>query len=214
MQYANTHKLQDGAALGAFLTEWAAAAGEGSNGDSSIAAAEDLMVAATLFPADDLSVRDSAKITAMSWCRMGNCATKRFLFGGQAIGALVARGMGPSADNPIRVEAVSRFLRKCAMAESEGKSNGLRRGPSTFTHLVNVRRRMSPPLWESSIGSLLCLAVAQSESNGSHRADDMLPSLVGELRGAISKVDGEFLLGLSRDRTLITGALQKISGVG
>ncbi|OWM70692.1 hypothetical protein CDL15_Pgr014365 [Punica granatum] len=211
----NTHRLHDGIALGVFLKEWAAVGrGSGGGSGSSEVAPQDLKVAAELFPANDLWLRDSSKIMFNSICRPGNSATKRFTFTGPAIEALRARGKGPSVKNPTRVEAVSGLLWKCAMAALERKNNGLRR-PSVFTHLVNIRKRMNPPFW-GPLGSSLWLAAAHYKgTTKSHDGtEDVLPSLVGELRGAISKVDGEFVSGLRQDKSLISSSFEKVLGVG
>ncbi|PKI39182.1 hypothetical protein CRG98_040428 [Punica granatum] len=182
----NSHRLHDGIALGVFLQEWAAVArGSGGGSGSSGVAARDLMVAAKLFPANDLWLSDSSKIVFNSMCRPGNSVTKMFTFTGPAIEALRARGKGPSVKSPTRVEAVSGLLWKCAMAALERKNNG----------------------------SSLWLA-AHYKSTKSHRTEDVLPSLVGELRGALSKVDGEFLSRLRQDNSLISGSLEKVLGVG
>ncbi|OWM70684.1 hypothetical protein CDL15_Pgr014357 [Punica granatum] len=144
----------------------------------------------------------------------GNSVTKRFTFTGPAIEALRARGKGPSAKNPTRVEAVTGLLWKCAMTALERKNNGLRR-PSVFTHLVDIRKKMNPPL-SGPLGNFLWLAAAHYKGNTkSHDGtEDVLPSLVGELREAISKVDGEFVSGLRRDKSLISSSLEKVLGVG
>lgn len=209
----NTHKLHDAAAIRAFLMEWAAATQGGGDGDShgSVAADEDLVAAAKLFPANDLWLRDTAKNIFTSMFKPGNCVTKRFLFRGPAIEALIAKGVGRNVKNPTRVEAISGFLWKCAVIASKRKNDGLGR-PSTFTHMVNVRRRMNPPMSESSLGNLLWLAIAHWETTGSRCADDVLPSLVDKLREAISKIDGNLLLGLSQDKNIISSSLGKISG--
>ncbi|XP_031405788.1 stemmadenine O-acetyltransferase-like [Punica granatum] len=100
------------------------------------------------------------------------------------------------------------------MAVLERKKNGLRR-PSVFTHVVNIRKRMNPPL-SSPLGNFLWLAAAHyKDTTKSHDGtEDVLPSLIGELRRAISKVDGEFLSGLRQDISLISSSLEKVLGVG
>ncbi|XP_031406983.1 stemmadenine O-acetyltransferase-like [Punica granatum] len=211
----NSHRLHDGTSEGVFLKEWAAIArGSGGGSGSSGLAARDLMVAAELFPANDLWLRDSSKIMFNSMCKPGNSVTKRFTFTGPAIEALRTRGKGPSAKNPTRVEAVTGLLWKCAMAALERKNNGLRR-PSVFTHLVDIRNRMNPPL-SGPLGNFLWLAAAHymGTTKSHDGTEDVLPSLVGELRGAISKVDGEFVSGLRQDKSLISSSLEKVLGVG
>ncbi|PKI31491.1 hypothetical protein CRG98_048119, partial [Punica granatum] len=209
----NTHNLQDGGALGVFLKEWTAAArGDGSSASSTVAA-QDLKVVAELFPANDLWLNDLSKIIFSSMCKTGNSVTKRFMFNGPAIEALRARGKGPIAKNPTRVEAVTGFLWMRAMATLERKNNGLTR-PSIFTHAVNLRQRMNPPL-SGPIGNVLWIAAAcYRRSRSHHTGEDVLPSVVGELRGAISKVDSDFVLGLRRDKSLIRSSLEKAIEVG
>ncbi|OWM74753.1 hypothetical protein CDL15_Pgr004520 [Punica granatum] len=135
------------------------------------------------------------------------------MFNGPAIEALRARGKGPIAKNPTRVEAVTGFLWMRAMATLERKNNGLTR-PSIFTHAVNLRQRMNPPL-SGPIGNVLWIAAAcYRRSRSHHTGEDVLPSVVGELRGAISKVDSDFVLGLRRDKSLIRSSLEKAIEVG
>ncbi|PKI39179.1 hypothetical protein CRG98_040425 [Punica granatum] len=168
--------------------EWAAAGrGSGCGSGSSGVAARDLMVVAELFPANDLWLSDSSKIMFNSLCKPGNSVTKRFMFTRPAIEALRARAKGPSARNPTRVMAVTGLIWKCAMAALERNNNGLRR-PSVFTHIVNIRKRMNPPI-SGPLGNSLWLAAAHyKDTTKSHDGtEDVLPSLVGELRGAISK---------------------------
>ncbi|PKI31490.1 hypothetical protein CRG98_048118, partial [Punica granatum] len=209
----NTHKLHDGGALGVFLKEWTAAAWGGGTSASRPVAAQDLKVAAELFPANDLWLNDLSKIIFSSMSKTGNSVTKRFMFNGPAIEALRARGKGPSAKNPTRVEAVTGFLWMCALAAFKRKNNGIIR-PSIFTHVVNIRKRMNPPL-SGPIGNVLWMAAARYRSTRSHHTgEDVLPSVVGALRGAISKVDGDFVLGLRRDKSLICSSLEKVIGVG
>ncbi|OWM70682.1 hypothetical protein CDL15_Pgr014355 [Punica granatum] len=93
----------------------------GGSGSSRLAA-QDLMVAAELFPANDLWLRDSSKIMFNSMCKLGNSVTKRFTFTGPVIEVLRARGKGPSVKNPTRVEAVSRLVWKSAMAALEKRT--------------------------------------------------------------------------------------------
>ncbi|OWM70690.1 hypothetical protein CDL15_Pgr014363 [Punica granatum] len=193
----NTHRLHDGTSEGVFLKEWAAIAWGSGGGRGSIGlAARDLMVAAELFPANDLWLRDSSKIMFNSICRPGNSATKRFTFTGPAIEALRARGKGPSAKNPTRVEAITRLLWKCAMAALERKNNGLRR-PSAFTPLVDIRKRMNPPS-SGPLGNFLWVAAAHYK--GTTKSHDGTEDVL--------------LSGLRQDKTLISSSLEKVLGVG
>ncbi|OWM70587.1 stemmadenine O-acetyltransferase-like [Punica granatum] len=184
----NPHRLQDGTAIGTFLMEWAAAARSGS----SPAASWGLVVSpAQLFPVKDLCLRDKFLNAFNLNYKRGKCVRQRFLFSRSSIEALRARGSGPIVKNPTRVEAVSGFLWKCAMAASERKNNGLRR-PSVFTQFVNIRKRINPPSSKFYLGNFIWLAIAKCHNIDSY--NDMLPSLVSELRRAVDKIDTNFCL--------------------
>ncbi|TKY63954.1 Vinorine synthase [Spatholobus suberectus] len=69
--------------------------------------------------------------------------------------------------------------------------------PSLVTHLVNLRRRMDEALCpEYAMGNLLWLVAAENVSD--HEMG--LEELVGKLKNAISKVDGEFVEELRGDK--------------
>ncbi|PKI55125.1 hypothetical protein CRG98_024416 [Punica granatum] len=209
----NPHKLHDGAFLSALLKEWAAAARGGGSGKGGTATAGDLMAPAEVFPVKDLWLRDLSVATLGCTYKKGRCVTQRFLFSGPAIEALKARGTGPTMKKPTRVEAVSGFLWKCAMAASKRKSNGLRR-PSVFLHFVGIHRKTDPALSEFSLGNLLWVAAAQCKNTDSDCTDDMLPLLVAEMRRAISKIDSDFVSGLRNDKNLISSSLEELRGLG
>ncbi|OWM70588.1 stemmadenine O-acetyltransferase-like [Punica granatum] len=212
---SNTHKLHDGAALAMFLKVWAAIAQGGGCGGTTAPYDHLMLQAAELFPAKEIpQLRDLALTGYGSIIRTGNNITKRFLFSRPAIEALKARGSGPTVKYPTRVEAVSSFLWKCVMAALERKNNGLKR-PSVCRHLVNIRRRMDPPLSEFSLGGLLWRAIAHCKNTtDSDRTDAILPSLVGELRRAVAKIDSDFISRLRHEKNLISSYAEEISGVG
>ncbi|OWM70593.1 stemmadenine O-acetyltransferase-like [Punica granatum] len=200
-----SHKILDGAGLSGFLKEWAVA----TQGGCGSVAAPRLVAATDLFPADDLWLRDSSLMMWGSVFKVGKSVTKRFVFDGPAIEALKGRGTGQNVKNPTRVEAVSGFLWKCLVAVSQRKNNGLGR-PSFLTHLVNFRNRMNPPVLELSLGNLLWIASTKLKTVDSDQSDT-LPTLVSELREAISRIDGEFVSRLKWDKDLINGSLKEIS---
>jgi shikimate O-hydroxycinnamoyltransferase len=63
--------------------------------------------------------------------------------------------------------------------------------PYLLTHLVNLRRRMASSLSEYSIGNLLWIAAAKCMDKDHDQVG--LQGLVGEIRGAISRIDGDFV---------------------
>uniref|UniRef100_A0A6N2K3E9 Uncharacterized protein n=1 Tax=Salix viminalis TaxID=40686 RepID=A0A6N2K3E9_SALVM len=182
-----SHLALDGAALGTFLKAWSATA-KGSK--EAIIYPE--FIPTSLFPANDLWLRDSAVVMFGSLFKKGNGITKRFVFDASAISSLRTRAAG--VECPTRVEVVSSFLWKCFMAASE-EWRGSRR-PSILTHLVNLRRKMEPKLAENSVGNFLWLAAAKCMDKSRVELDD----LVGEVRRAISKIDADFVEQIKGDK--------------
>jgi hypothetical protein len=81
-----SHRVVDGAALSTFLKAWSATA-EGSK--EAIIYPE--FIASSLFPANDLWLRDSAIVMFGSLLKKGQCMTKRFVFDASAISNLKAQ---------------------------------------------------------------------------------------------------------------------------
>ncbi|KAJ4702265.1 vinorine synthase-like [Melia azedarach] len=183
-----SHKILDGAALSSFLKAWAAAA----RGDGEEMICPNF-AATSLFPANDLWLRDSSMVMWGSMYKKGKSITKRFVFDASAIAEIKARAISSRVTVPTRVEAVSAFIWKCFMAVSKAKHGSQR--PSLLTHLVNLRRRMSPPLSKNSVGNFLWIAAAKCVSMQKVE----LPYLVNELRDAISKLDSDFVKKLRSD---------------
>nr|QXN66177.1 acyltransferase 2 [Boswellia serrata] len=200
-----SHKILDGVSLSAFLKAW-----------SSTALGCDEMIhpnfaASSLFPANDLWLRDTSIVMWGSLFIKGNCTTRRFVFDASAITALKAQATNSSMKCPTRVEAVSAFIWKCAIAASKEKSNGIQR-PSLLSHLVNLRRRMVPPISEYSTGNLLWISAAHCMAS----EEPELPDLAGEVRDSISKFDGEFVKKLASDQghSLMSESLKEIGEFG
>lgn len=206
-----SHKLLDGAALCTFLKSWTAIARRqrAIAGLSEKAAppspciSPNLFAAASLFPAEDLWLRDSA---IDMWCSLfikGNepSVTKRLVFDASAIATLKLEAQTARKKPPTSVEVVSAFIWQCCMAASKEK-HGLQR-PSLLTHVVNLRTKIlslmnGPDLdLEYSTGNLLWLAATRSNTGDNddddHEQQQRLSGLVSELREALSKVDSYFV---------------------
>ncbi|OMO97598.1 Transferase [Corchorus capsularis] len=175
-----SHKILDGAALSTFLKAWT----------STARGCEDAIypnfIASSLFPTDDLWLRDSSLVMYGSLFKAGKSITRRIIFGASSVAALKDQASS-RLKCPTRVEVISAFLWKCTMAAS--KVNSGFQKPSLLTHFVNLRRRMAQPM-ENSTGNLLWIATARSKG---HNNKSHLPDLVGQLREAVSRVDGEFI---------------------
>ncbi|KAA8528820.1 hypothetical protein F0562_036175 [Nyssa sinensis] len=199
-----SHKILDGAALSTFLKGWAATA----SGTKEVVYPD--FIATSLFPTNDLWLRDSSIVMWGSLFKMGKCLTKRFVFDASAIATLKAKATNSCAQYPTRVEAVSAFIWKCAMAACEEKC-GFRR-PSLLTHVVNLRRRTAPPLSEHSIGNLIWIASAQCMTN--HELG--LHGLASQVQEGISQINGDFVKKLRSDEgsSVICKSLKNIGELG
>ncbi|GMI91392.1 hypothetical protein like AT3G26040 [Hibiscus trionum] len=175
-----SHKILDGAALSTFLKAWSAVARGCKE------AINPNIISTSLFPAaDGLWLRDSSLVMWGCLFKKGKSVTRRIVFGASSIAALKARAT-VSGKCPTRVEAVSAFLWKCTMAASKEKKGF--HSASLLTHLVNLRRRMAHDM-ENSTGNLLWIASAKTK--GEKMPD--LADLVGHVRKAISRVDGDLI---------------------
>ncbi|KAL5778355.1 hypothetical protein ACOSP7_011281 [Xanthoceras sorbifolium] len=220
-----SHKVLDGAALSTFLKAWTATA---RGGQVRHPTPSDFVANSLLFPANDLWLRDSAMVTWGSLFKMGKCVTRRFVFDATAIAALKSHAVVAAAAEssgvqhvkcPTRVETVSAFIWRSAMAASRAK-HGYER-PSLMTHLVNLRTRMVPLLSsisEHSTGNLLWVAAAYHHHQN-YKPDDhqLLHDLVGKVRDAISVFDGDFvkrLMSSEEGNIIMSESLREIGELG
>ena len=148
-----SHKILDGVALSTFLKSWATIA------RGAYEAIYPNFDATYLFPTNDLWLRDSSMVMWGSLFKKGKCVTRRFVFHASEIATLKAQATCSCVQHPTRVEVVSAFIWKHAMVASR-ENHGFQK-PSLLTHLVNLRRRIAPPLSEYSTGNLLWIAAAQ-----------------------------------------------------
>ncbi|XP_021723702.1 vinorine synthase-like [Chenopodium quinoa] len=202
------HKIFDGASWGNFLNTWAAVANQGV--DQKIVK-PDFATAISLFPPCSWASKRSSKIlTTRALLDGGNhededdqtCVVKAFVFIPEAIAKLQAMAKSELVNNPTRIEALSAFIWKHAMAAaaavaaSSCKSNVNVIGPSVLIHSVNIRPRTNPPIPSTAIGNLIIHAYASyKELEENQPISDMdLKDLVAETRKGLSEAkDAEFL---------------------
>ncbi|KAK4429497.1 Stemmadenine O-acetyltransferase [Sesamum alatum] len=175
-----SHRILDGTALSTFLKSWANAA---SSSVEKLVSPD--FSASSLFPAD-LWLKDASIAMWGSLFKKGQFVTRRFMFNGSAIASL--KDMATGTSKPTRVEAVSGFIWKCAMAASEERS-GCKR-PSLLTHIVNLRKRAAPNFSEQSLGNLIWMTSAKFTAE---KQNLEFPDLVDEIRRSISNIDGEYV---------------------
>ncbi|OVA17576.1 Transferase [Macleaya cordata] len=106
-------------------------------------------------------------------------------------------------NNPTRVESVSALLWKCAPKVGNGaKSKSIK--PSVVNVIVNFRSRMVPPLPENSFGNLIGIATTKKTSHD----EAEMHYLVGNLRDATRKIDGDYMRELQVDGGLLRSTLE------
>ncbi|KAK1400325.1 Vinorine synthase [Heracleum sosnowskyi] len=186
------HKVLDGAALNTFMKAWSGTA----CGSKKVVYPD--FVASVLFPTDNLWLKDLSMGVWSSFFKKGKCTTRRFVFDGSAIATLKTMTSGKNVvRHPTRVEAVSAFIWKCAMAASEKKSCGAKRC-SLLNHAVNLRKRTTPALSNDSFGNLIWIATAKCKA----KYDDQLGylALVDQVRKGISEINVEFVKKMTGDQ--------------
>ncbi|XP_021746722.1 BAHD acyltransferase At5g47980-like [Chenopodium quinoa] len=151
-----SHKITDGGTVSAFMRGWSSMASRSGN------EVIPEYGASSLFPPLDSSITQYAlKLDT------DRTSTKRFVFDGSKIAKLKARAASEGVPKPTRVEAVSSLLWKCATKASRANSGS--QTLSVMSQSMNIRRRTSPPLPDTSIGNLVGYYVAKmEENNGDH----------------------------------------------
>ncbi|KAH7861991.1 hypothetical protein Vadar_033473 [Vaccinium darrowii] len=171
-----SHKIVDGCAAGMFVKTWASIA----RGETDTVAPS--FVAPSFFPPKETIPYD--RMTGddrptppppTPWVDI-----RRFCFSSSKIAALRTEVVeAGNVVKPTRIELVTAALWKWVIAK-KGRL-------SVASHLVNIRRRMDPPLSESAFGNLFrgVFALGDGEMD--------LGELITKMREATGKIDSEFL---------------------
>ncbi|KAJ4715321.1 vinorine synthase-like, partial [Melia azedarach] len=182
------HMVCDATTFRLFLNNWAAI-----NRKSTEEVILPNYNASSLFPPVNEDPKAAASTSPMAaFFKIGRPATRRFVFDAKAIANLKARATGSSVQNPSRVEAVSAFLFKLITVAFKTKSGFYK--PNLLAHVVNLRRKMKPPISDYSTGNILWNANALCTED-----EVELDGLVYRLREAIRKIDGDFVKSLQGD---------------
>ncbi|XP_023754021.2 acyltransferase Pun1 [Lactuca sativa] len=164
-----SHKVADGTTSATFLSDWASM----TRGEVRPLP----MILARSIPSSDLGYTVPEIVLDNST----SCVTKRYVFDAKKIAGLKNSVMG-LVENPTKVQVVTAYLYKCAIAASLEKTGCFRK--STLIQLVNMRPRMMPQLPENSIGNFSWYFTI-SNSDQSERS---LSSLVLDLKEGIKEV--------------------------
>ncbi|KAG7012194.1 BAHD acyltransferase [Cucurbita argyrosperma subsp. argyrosperma] len=110
-------------------------------------------------------------------------ASRRLVFNGSKIAALKAAAASKLIPNPTRVEAITALIWKCAMKAATKTTSSNPPTLSVMSQTVNLRKRLTPPPPEYSIGNLLGNFVSERIPP----AEKTLPELVELLRDGITE---------------------------
>lgn len=183
-----SHKICDGGALSTFLKSWAGT----SYGSKEVVYPN--LSAPSLFPVNDLWLKDSTMVMWRSLFKMGKCRTTRIVFDSSKLAALKADVAANGVKDPTRVEVVSALLWKCVMDATEEKNGSWK--PSLLSHVVNLRKRLVSTLSEDMIGNLIWLTSAECKTSSKTR----LCELVEKVRGSVSKINSDFVKKLQGEK--------------
>ncbi|KAH9615551.1 hypothetical protein KSS87_013948 [Heliosperma pusillum] len=187
------HKILDGMSFGLFFRHWSALARK--NYDDLIQPDFDSTV--VVFPPYHPEQREKEETVnpEKKYCIPTNDSLKivgkGFTFSDVALSRLKAMAASKHIPNPTRFESVLGFIWEQCLAAESTISN--RTEVPVLLFAADIRKRVGPPLSESSIGNLVANPIAFGKTGLN------LPELVAEIHGAIVKVKDEtvreFLVG-------------------
>ncbi|XWS63795.1 hypothetical protein CRYUN_Cryun06bG0132700 [Craigia yunnanensis] len=183
-----SHKIADLCTLGKFINSWAAT----TQGSSSVLFPE-FGCAASFLPPTDLSFT----MPAMEF-KYQKAAMRRLVFDASKISMLKARSASTSVPQPTRIEAVAALIWKCGVAASTSNLGGFTK-PSVLRQVVNLRKRLKPPLPENSVGYLVSYFTVQTQDS-----ETELQGLVKQLRNGIREFSENYVKKLRGSEVIST----------
>ncbi|XP_038686644.1 BAHD acyltransferase BIA1-like [Tripterygium wilfordii] len=146
------HKIADATTFITFMKIWASIAREADE-----VVHPELFAGAILFPPVNYKFPSNDNLPSI---QDEPCVLKRLLFTASNIDALKAKISSASVQQPTRVEAITALIWKCAMTASRS-IKGMCSRPSLCTQPVNLRKRLSTPLSDYSIGNILTVITTE-----------------------------------------------------
>ncbi|XP_038891571.1 stemmadenine O-acetyltransferase-like [Benincasa hispida] len=216
------HTLIDATTMSCFIKCWAAfSEDEGILFEKLGCGGGDYSVTCSLFPYREISdgFRLISSETPFVVEKGKKSTTRRFYFDGKAISNLKEKAKSTRAPNPTTVEVTTCFIWKYAMkAASRCKSldvNKERRSfansewQSVLVHIVNMRKRINPPLSENNIGNIYWRSCAYFKSLSNK--DTHLTDLQTILRQSISEINNKnFIQQAITSQTTLLSSLRRL----
>ncbi|CAL5214011.1 unnamed protein product [Lathyrus oleraceus] len=169
-----THKVGDGTTLFKFLNDWAIINQklEQQKKQELSVLLSPLSGGASIFPQRDIPIFQELSIPGGN-----NIVYKRFVFEASKIKSLKERVRNSIDFSPTRVQVVSALIYKRAVS-----TKGLSFKITPFATVVEVRRRMVPPLSENWVGNIVWFA-----SMSPNKEEMELDELVSKIKEALSE---------------------------
>ncbi|XP_022726134.1 BAHD acyltransferase BIA1-like [Durio zibethinus] len=183
-----SHKIADLCTLGKFVNSWAAT----TRGSSEVVFPE-FGCAASFLPPTDLSFT----MPAMEFNHQ-RAAMRRLVFDASKISMLKARSASRGVPQPTRVQAVAALIWKCGMVASTSNLGGFTK-PSVLRQVVNLRKRLKPPLPENSVGYLVSYFTVQTQDS-----EMELQGLVQQLKNGIREFSENYVKKLQGTEAIST----------
>ncbi|XWS69161.1 hypothetical protein CRYUN_Cryun04dG0156000 [Craigia yunnanensis] len=184
-----SHKIADLSTAYIFIKSWTAMA----QGSSEVVS--ELETLLSLFPPMDLPAFQVE-------FKRQKFATTRLVFDPSKISMLKAQAASTDMPQPTRVEAVAALIWKCAMAASTINRGGFTK-PSVLFQVVNLRKRMKPPLPQNFIGNLIYGFIAQTTPD----CETELEGLVQKLRNGIREFSEKSVRKLQGQGSVVLSAI-------
>ncbi|GAB2233402.1 hypothetical protein Droror1_Dr00002624 [Drosera rotundifolia] len=180
-----SHKIMDAVSVSCFLQSWVQTF-KGINHKSLL---PDFTSALAFFPPQDYILPPGED--SVTYDTDDTCKIKRFVFSASAIKALKAKAISDLVPHPSRVQVISAFIWKHALAALNKLNKVPQNGKgktSYFTHTINLRNPNLTPLSLRCMGSLTLGSVA---SIGWDEKEQDLSGYVAKVHEAILKVNKE-----------------------
>ncbi|KAG6640771.1 hypothetical protein CIPAW_09G026500 [Carya illinoinensis] len=192
-----SHKIADGSTLRPLFLHWAAATG----GPVKKVLYPDFSEASspTHFPPQHVLPQSLVSLVESICFIESKYKTRRFVFDGSAVATLREKARSERVDDPTRVESLTSFISKHAMAASRVISGSPK--PTIINQAVNIRRLTKPRLPDNSAGNIfLETSVALDRHDSAMVMGIQLSGLAASLREAVQKVNSDYVSTLQGDQ--------------
>ncbi|KAK9901884.1 hypothetical protein M0R45_001880 [Rubus argutus] len=178
-----SHKLCDGLAANSILESWAAI----FRGKRAKIIHPNFSQASLVFPPRALLPKKYLDLADSFWFKENNYVTRRFVFSVKAIATLQEKLRSKCVPKPSRIEVLTCFIWKHAMASSRALSPGTSPRTSIVAHAMNMRSRMKPQMSSANIiGNFFWWATTVADSSKlkeAHELCDLVNQINESLRG-------------------------------